>query len=162
MSAAGLRTDGRRPKEIRRIRCRLGLFARVDGSAYFEQGNTKVIAVVYGPREVRSSRRRSRRSSRGVGNRRYLAFGGGITVFLCCAAAPLAALRDDASAAAVVPGYLAHSQTQIRSKAQHDRATVNCEYRLVGRRAASGVSPLPPPLSVCLACVGTVDQHGAV
>jgi hypothetical protein len=31
---------------------RLGLFSRVDGSAYFEQGNTKVIAVVYGPREV--------------------------------------------------------------------------------------------------------------
>ena len=87
MSAAGLRTDGRRPKEIRRIRCRLGLFARVDGSAYFEQGNTKVIAVVYGPREVRSSRSRSSRRSRRV-KRRYLAFGGGDYCFLCCAAPP--------------------------------------------------------------------------
>jgi exosome complex component RRP41 len=31
----------------------MGLFARADGSAYFEQGNTKVLAAVYGPREVR-------------------------------------------------------------------------------------------------------------
>jgi hypothetical protein len=37
VSAAGLRVDGRRPREVRRVRCRLGLFARVDGSAYFEQ-----------------------------------------------------------------------------------------------------------------------------
>lgn len=29
-----------------------GIFQRADGSAYFEQGNTKVIALVYGPREV--------------------------------------------------------------------------------------------------------------
>ncbi len=55
VSAAGLRVDGRRPKEVRRMRSRLGLFSRVDGSAYFEQGNTKVIAVVYGPREVRAT-----------------------------------------------------------------------------------------------------------
>jgi len=47
----GLRTDGRRPKELRNIRCKLGLFSRADGSAYFEQGNTKALATVYGPRE---------------------------------------------------------------------------------------------------------------
>jgi exosome complex component RRP41 len=30
----------------------MGLFSRADGSAYYEQGNTKVLASVYGPREV--------------------------------------------------------------------------------------------------------------
>lgn len=35
-----------------RIRCSLGIFAQADGSAYLEQGNTKVLAAVYGPHEV--------------------------------------------------------------------------------------------------------------
>lgn len=52
VSLAGLRVDGRRPNEVRRIRARLGVLPRTDGSAYFEQGNTKVIAIVHGPREV--------------------------------------------------------------------------------------------------------------
>ena len=42
ISVAGLRVDGRRSEEVRRIRTRFGLFQRVDGSAYYEQGNTKV------------------------------------------------------------------------------------------------------------------------
>lgn len=50
----GLRMDGRRPDELRKIRCKLGIFARSDGSAYIEQGNTKVLVAVYGPREVNS------------------------------------------------------------------------------------------------------------
>ncbi|KAE8881425.1 hypothetical protein PF005_g10346 [Phytophthora fragariae] len=54
ISVAGLRVDGRRSEEVRRIRTRFGLFSRVDGSAYYEQGNTKVVAVVYGPRELRA------------------------------------------------------------------------------------------------------------
>lgn len=54
ISVAGLRVDGRRSEEVRRIRTRFGLFQRVDGSAYYEQGNTKVVAVVYGPRELRA------------------------------------------------------------------------------------------------------------
>ena len=49
---SGLRIDGRRPKEIRHLKTRFGLFTKVDGSAYIEMGNTKVIACVYGPREV--------------------------------------------------------------------------------------------------------------
>lgn len=72
VSIAGLRVDGRRAKEVRRVRCRLGLLQRVDGSAYYEQGNTKAIAVVYGPRQVGR-----------------------------------------------------------RSQGKHDRAIINCEYRLV-------------------------------
>lgn len=53
ISLAGLRIDGRREQEIRRIRTRMGLFAKVDGSAYYEQGNTKVVAVVHGPWEAK-------------------------------------------------------------------------------------------------------------
>nr|CCA23575.1 exosome complex exonuclease RRP41like protein putati [Albugo laibachii Nc14] len=52
ISLAGLRLDGRREAETRRVRARLGVFHRADGSAYIEQGNTKVLVVVYGPREV--------------------------------------------------------------------------------------------------------------
>ena len=36
-----------------RIQCSLGIFQQADGSAYLEQGNTKVLAAVYGPHEVR-------------------------------------------------------------------------------------------------------------
>jgi len=51
VNVSGLRVDGRRPREVRRVRSRLGLFGWADGSALFEQGNTKVLAVVHGPRE---------------------------------------------------------------------------------------------------------------
>lgn len=52
LSRQGLRTDGRRSGELRRIRCKMGVFNQPDGSAYLEQGNTKVVAAVYGPHEV--------------------------------------------------------------------------------------------------------------
>ncbi|RZC44365.1 hypothetical protein C5167_037320 [Papaver somniferum] len=52
VSPEGLRLDGRRPMEMRQIRAELGAVANADGSAVFEMGNTKVIAVVYGPREA--------------------------------------------------------------------------------------------------------------
>ena len=52
LNLEGLRVDGRRPHEIRNIRFQLGLCERADGTCYFEQGNTKVIATVYGPHEV--------------------------------------------------------------------------------------------------------------
>lgn len=52
VSPEGLRLDGRRPNEARQLRCQLGPLASADGSALFEMGNTKVLAAVYGPREV--------------------------------------------------------------------------------------------------------------
>lgn len=52
LSFKGLRLDGRRANELRQIRCKLGVFSQPDGSAYLEQGNTKVLAAVYGPHEV--------------------------------------------------------------------------------------------------------------
>lgn len=51
VSPEGLRVDGRRPGEVRRVRCQLGVLEQADGSALLEQGNTNVIAAVYGPRE---------------------------------------------------------------------------------------------------------------
>ncbi|XP_064079861.1 exosome complex component RRP41-like isoform X2 [Macrobrachium nipponense] len=54
ISPEGLRQDGRTPTCLRTISCRLGLYDRPNGSAYLEMGNTKVLAAVYGPREVRS------------------------------------------------------------------------------------------------------------
>jgi exosome complex component RRP41 len=92
LALAGLRVDGRRARELRRMRCSLGVLSsgsmpgdesdegalpaaalrwlssggagRVfpDGSAYLEQGGTKVVAVVYGPRE---GERRGERGERG-------------------------------------------------------------------------------------------------
>lgn len=60
---SGLRADGRRPNETRRMRCRMGRLSgasgagvhgpRVDGSAYVEMGSTKVLALLAGPREAR-------------------------------------------------------------------------------------------------------------
>lgn len=48
----GLRLDGRRPRELRRIRCEIGVLQSADGSAMFQMGNTQVLASVFGPREV--------------------------------------------------------------------------------------------------------------
>ncbi|KAM5125934.1 exosome complex component RRP41 [Mantella aurantiaca] len=56
LSDEGFRQDGRRPGELRKIQCRMGVFAQADGSAYVEQGNTKALASVYGPHEIRGSR----------------------------------------------------------------------------------------------------------
>ncbi|KAK4266943.1 hypothetical protein QN277_023800 [Acacia crassicarpa] len=54
VSPEGLRLDGRRPMEMRQIRAEIGAVAKADGSATFEMGNTKVVAAVYGPREVQN------------------------------------------------------------------------------------------------------------
>ncbi|GMP61229.1 hypothetical protein CsSME_00023771 [Camellia sinensis var. sinensis] len=54
VSPEGFRLDGRRPMEMRQIRAEIGAVANADGSAVFEMGNTKVIAAVYGPREVQN------------------------------------------------------------------------------------------------------------
>lgn len=56
LSDQGLRLDGRRPHELRRIKCKLGVFEQPDGSAYLEQGNTKVLAAVYGPHQATSKK----------------------------------------------------------------------------------------------------------
>ena len=52
VSPEGLRVDGRRAGEVRRLLCRVGDVVDADGSAYLEQGNTKVIVSVRGPREA--------------------------------------------------------------------------------------------------------------
>ncbi|MBE0523112.1 MAG: exosome complex exonuclease Rrp41 [Methanosarcinales archaeon] len=48
----GLRLDGRKANQIRDIKIEVGVLSRADGSCYLEMGNNKVIAAVYGPREV--------------------------------------------------------------------------------------------------------------
>lgn len=53
LNEQGLRSDGRRPNEIRKLNCKLGVFEQADGSAYVEMGNTKVLAAVYGPHDTR-------------------------------------------------------------------------------------------------------------
>lgn len=57
VSAAGLRGDGRRPREVRRVRASFGALATGDGSAYLEHGLNKVVASVTGPRSVSSRSR---------------------------------------------------------------------------------------------------------
>jgi exosome complex component RRP41 len=52
----GLRTDGRKPDEIRPLHIEAGVLHRADGSAYLEWGNNKVMAAVYGPREYQPRR----------------------------------------------------------------------------------------------------------
>ncbi|KAE8797615.1 Phospholipase C 3 [Hordeum vulgare] len=40
---------------MRQLKGEVGVVSRADGSALFEMGNTRVIAVVYGPREYEHS-----------------------------------------------------------------------------------------------------------
>ena len=52
LNAEGRRIDGRRLDELRPISLRVAPLKRADGSAYVEWGENKVMAAVYGPREV--------------------------------------------------------------------------------------------------------------
>src|SRR5512136_1597320 len=48
----GLRLDGRKPEELRPVKLEVGVIPNADGSAYIEHGKNKIVAGVYGPREV--------------------------------------------------------------------------------------------------------------
>ena len=48
----GLRLDGRRPDELRPIKIEVGVLSNADRSAYIEQGKNKILAAVYGPKEL--------------------------------------------------------------------------------------------------------------
>jgi len=48
----GLRLDGTKPDELRPVKVQVGVISNADGSAYIEHGKNKILAGVYGPREV--------------------------------------------------------------------------------------------------------------
>ncbi|RLG51583.1 MAG: exosome complex exonuclease Rrp41, partial [Thermoproteota archaeon] len=48
----GTRIDGRKPDEMRPISIEVGVLRKANGSAYLEWGGNRVLAAVYGPREV--------------------------------------------------------------------------------------------------------------
>ncbi len=48
----GKRLDGRKWNELRPIKMEVGLLKNADGSAYIEWGKNKIMAAVYGPKEV--------------------------------------------------------------------------------------------------------------
>jgi len=48
----GLRLDGRKPGELRSIQMEVGILSNADGSAYIQHGKNKILAGVYGPREL--------------------------------------------------------------------------------------------------------------
>jgi exosome complex component RRP41 len=48
----GKRTDGRNFNDLRKVKIESGLLKNANGSAMVEWGNNKIIAGVYGPREV--------------------------------------------------------------------------------------------------------------
>ncbi len=52
LSPEGLRIDGRKLNELRPLAIRAGALHQADGSAFVEWGANKVLAAVYGPREV--------------------------------------------------------------------------------------------------------------
>jgi len=49
---SGIRLDGRGLNELRPIKIEVGVLSNADGSAYIEQGKSKILAAVYGPKEV--------------------------------------------------------------------------------------------------------------
>src|SRR5438094_8663616 len=48
----GKRTDGRTGDQLREIKITVGVVKNADGSAFIEFGKNKIVAAVYGPREV--------------------------------------------------------------------------------------------------------------
>jgi exosome complex component RRP41 len=53
LELANLRIDGRQFNQIRRLKHKIGVLPNVDGSAYFEHGLNKVLALVVGPHEIK-------------------------------------------------------------------------------------------------------------
>jgi exosome complex component RRP41 len=47
-----IRIDGRRLNELRPVKIEVGVLGNADGSAYIEQGKNKILAGVYGPKDV--------------------------------------------------------------------------------------------------------------
>jgi len=52
ISDDGIRYDGRKLDQLRPVKFQLGILQNADGSAYIELGRTKILAAVYGPREI--------------------------------------------------------------------------------------------------------------
>jgi len=52
IDANGKRTDGRSIDELREVKIAVGTVKNADGSAFIEFGKNKILAAVYGPREV--------------------------------------------------------------------------------------------------------------
>ena len=52
MDENGIRTDGRRWDELRPLRIEVGVVKNADGSALIEWGKNKIMAAVYGPKEM--------------------------------------------------------------------------------------------------------------
>ena len=48
----GLRLDGRKTDELRPVKLEVGVLSNADGSAYIEHGKNKILAGVYGPKEM--------------------------------------------------------------------------------------------------------------
>lgn len=48
----GVRHDGRRPEDMRPVRMEVGVLDNAQGSALVEFGKTRILAAVYGPREI--------------------------------------------------------------------------------------------------------------
>jgi exosome complex component RRP41 len=48
----GLRLDGRKIDELRPVKLEVGVLSNADGSAYIEHGKNKILAAVYGPKEM--------------------------------------------------------------------------------------------------------------
>lgn len=65
----GIRLDGRKPDELRKIKIEAGVLHRADGSCYLEWGENKILAAVYGPREALP--RHIQDSTKAIVNARY-------------------------------------------------------------------------------------------
>lgn len=52
LDSKGRRHDGRKLDELRPIKMQVGVLENADGSAYIEFGKNKIMAAVYGPKEV--------------------------------------------------------------------------------------------------------------
>ncbi|MFP4608086.1 MAG: exosome complex exonuclease Rrp41 [Candidatus Natronoplasma sp.] len=65
----GKRIDGRDFDELREINIKAGILNRADGSAYIEWGKNKIMAAVYGPREMHP--RHAQETTKAVVRARY-------------------------------------------------------------------------------------------
>lgn len=138
VTAEGLRRDGRRAKELRRIKCQVGVLASADGSAMFEMGNTQVGSH---QQELVFNK---------PGSQPWLQtfLLRGLALPSCCCHPPLLLLPTQVLASVFGP-----REVDLRSDMQQDKAIIKCEYAMAAFSTGAHTHPQSDGSACCRRCL---------
>lgn len=133
----GLRLDGRAVDEIRPMTIEIGVLSRADGSCLFRMGKNKILAAVYGPRELHP--RRMQKPDEAIVRYRY-----NMAAFSVeDRARPGPSRRSIEISKVSRDAFCSHN---------HDKVLPKCSYRCVCRSASSRCRYTDSSNQCCIYC----------